>query len=158
MFFDQRGGKSLVYDNTITWTTGEGAATRIREEHQDADGAGAAVDGVNGQPQHISDTYYWGNTANGAALVPSLVHELGAPCSICGEDVPTEDVNVWLEKASFDGTSGVGVGPGASRPVTCTVGVGYWATDERELARCTAPDTWAPFYTPLAYPHPLRGE
>ena len=57
---------------------------------------------------------------------------------------------------------------------TCTTGVGYWATPQSTtdlagmtgvnpampisgtLYKCTAPNTWTAFYTPLAYPHPLR--
>jgi len=123
LFFDQRGGKSLVYNSTITWTTGGGVVTRIREEHQDSDGLGLPIDAINGQPQHISDSYYSGNTKNGTALVPSLVNELGVPCNVCGVNVPTENVHVWLEKTLFDGTSGVGVGLRAARPATCTSGV-----------------------------------
>jgi len=77
---------------------------------------------------------------------------------------------------SFDGTSGTGCGPLASRPPTCTPGVGYWATDQScsdltgmvgahpsrpiagTLYKCTATDTWSPVYAPYTYPHPLRTE
>jgi len=67
----------------------------------------------------------------------------------------------------FNGTSGVGFGVLADRPTTCTAGVGYFATDqgnwnqsgnsfgEGELFVCTATNTWALYYTPYAYPHPL---
>jgi hypothetical protein len=79
----------------------------------------------------------------------------------------------------FNGTTGVGFGTLANRPVTCSVGgtqaadagnggVGYWATDvgawNRELAtasgrlyRCSATNTWTLHYTPFTFPHPLRG-
>jgi len=78
--------------------------------------------------------------------------------------------------SSFDGTSGTGCGPLASRPATCTPEVGYWATDQScsdltgmigahpataisgTLYVCTATNTWTPVYTPYAYPHPLRGD
>lgn len=78
--------------------------------------------------------------------------------------------------ASFNGTLGVGCGTLASRPATCTTGVGYWATNQSctnltgmvgvtpstplsgTLYKCTATNTWEPYYTPYAYPHPLRGE
>lgn len=67
---------------------------------------------------------------------------------------------------AFNGSSGVGSGPLASRPSTCTTGVAYWATDQGnwnsgssggqgELFKCTAANTWTLFYTPYAYPHPL---
>ena len=71
-----------------------------------------------------------------------------------------------------------GSGPdSASRPATCTIGVGYWATDQDcttvadancgvdpatpisgTLYRATETNTWTLFYQPYTYPHPLRGE
>ena len=85
----------------------------------------------------------------------------------------------------FNGTVGMGFGPLALRPSTCTHttapdgddggGVGYWATDQGTwntsssnpygvqqngvagvLYRCSATSTWTVHYTPYTYPHPLR--
>jgi hypothetical protein len=81
---------------------------------------------------------------------------------------------VYKENASFDGTSGIGVGTLAARPATCTADAAmYWATDQGSwntsssnpvgvqangadglLYRCTATNTWTLWYTPLTYPHP----
>lgn len=95
--------------------------------------------------------------------------------------------DVYLYNASFNGTSGVGVGILANRPATCTPtpdaldaghgGVGYWATDQGSwnqstsnpegvqfngadgvLYRCSATNTWTVAYTPYTYPHPLQGQ
>jgi hypothetical protein len=66
----------------------------------------------------------------------------------------------------FNGTVGTGYGTLANMPSTCTVGVGYWATDQGnwntsqnggqgQLFVCTATNTWRLYYTPYAYPHPL---
>jgi hypothetical protein len=67
----------------------------------------------------------------------------------------------------FNGTTGTGYGTLANRPSTCTPHVGYWATDqgnwnqsgngfgEGELFVCTSTNTWAVYYQPYAYPHPL---
>jgi hypothetical protein len=74
----------------------------------------------------------------------------------------------------FNGTSGTGWGTLANRPTTCTVGVGYFATDQGSwntsssnpegvqqsgadglLYKCTATNTWTLLYTPYTYPHPL---
>jgi hypothetical protein len=64
----------------------------------------------------------------------------------------------------FTGSSGMGFGTRANRPATCTTntteaggGVGYFATDENILYRCTAPNTWTVHYRPYTYPHPLQG-
>jgi hypothetical protein len=63
-------------------------------------------------------------------------------------------------------TTGVCSGTLASRPTTCTAGVGYWATDQGnwnqsgsggqgELFVCGAGNTWSLYYEPYTYPHPL---
>jgi len=86
----------------------------------------------------------------------------------------------------FDGTTGMGFGPLANRPSTCTHVtspdgddgglVVYFATDQGSwnqsasnpqginvsgadgvLYRCSATNTWTVHYTPYTYPHPLQG-
>ncbi len=72
----------------------------------------------------------------------------------------------------FNGTTGTGWGTLANRPTTCTVGVGYWATDaggnwhttngtadDGELYVCktlntwgTSSDGWPYYYKPYTYP------
>ena len=67
-----------------------------------------------------------------------------------------------------DSTGGVSMGTKANIPATCTVGQGYWVTDEADwntevagadgqLYTCSVTDTWTLYYTPYTYPHPLRG-
>ena len=55
----------------------------------------------------------------------------------------------------FSGASGVGSGLLSARPSTCTVQVGYWATDTQTLYLCLSANTWTAYYTPYTYPHPL---
>lgn len=97
-------------------------------------------------------------------------------------DTVNENSEFWTMRSTgtFNGSgssaSGGGVGAGtlASRPSTCTVGVGYWATDQSvtdlsgmvgknpsspisgTLYKCTSSNTWTQYYTPYTYPHPLR--
>jgi hypothetical protein len=61
----------------------------------------------------------------------------------------------YNESTTFNGTAGIGVGPLASRPATCSPLVGYWASDTTTLYQCTATNTWTAYYTPYTYPHPL---
>jgi len=61
----------------------------------------------------------------------------------------------YLQTSSFNGTSGVGTGTLANRPATCTAGVGFWATDTNTLYTCRSANTWATYYKPYTYPHPL---
>ena len=113
--------------------------------------------------------YFWANKSSTGADVLAGI---------------SNGTNNWIQTdrdyydyaASFNGTSGVGCGTPASRPSTCTTGVGFWATNQSctdltrmvgvspampisgTLYKCTATDTWMPYYTPYAYPHPLRAE
>ena len=90
-------------------------------------------------------------------------------------DTPlAENVDFWNQNTSFDGLSGIGCGNLSSMPATCTVGVGYWVTEQNcsgvdatniginpttqidgTLYKCTATDTWSAYYVPFDYPHPL---
>lgn len=110
--------------------------------------------------------YFFLNALNGDPMGVAVV--AGEPC-------PAGDFNgvhlqanrdYFVSTASFTGAGGVGTGPVANRPTTCTAGVGYWATDQGnwnrrqtspagQLYRCTAPNTWSLHYVPYTYPHPL---
>ena len=105
--------------------------------------------------QPLEPIYGWNNKVN------------GSPANV-SSSFPTlqENRDYYNETVSFNGTVGIGVGPLANRPKTCTPGVAYWATDEGEwdsthegpdgqLFVCTAPNSWAFYYKPYTYPHPL---
>jgi len=111
-------------------------------------------------PQASEPMYLWGNTLNGSASD-------GKVRDACSAVHIKENRDFYNYNASFDGTSGVGVGRLAARPATCTAGVSYWATDQGNwnksgiggqgvLYKCTSTNTWVAYYTPLTFPHPLR--
>jgi hypothetical protein len=152
---DQRGGKALIYNNIINTTASTGSVFyQIREEYDDS--LNPPAFGPTGQPQHVSDSYYWNNRHNGTTLVirsgASNTVNYGSPRGIA----PTENEEFWQQGASFNGTVGVGVGLLSVRPPTCLEGVAYWATDTGTLYKCIATNTWIEYYKPYTYPHPLR--
>lgn len=148
---DDRGGSCMFFQNTLTGANG---SWQVREEYDDSiDPTG------NPQPQHVSSTYYFLNTINGTN---QSVTELSDCCNAIAQNK-----DYFNYTASFTGATGVGSGTLSSRPTTCATGVGYWATDQGNwnskgtggqgiFYKCTAPNTWTTYYTPLAYPHPLR--
>ncbi len=110
--------------------------------------------------QKASPMYWWGNRSKtGARLDPWMAND----------EYIQPNRDYYHEGASFNGTSGVGVGPLSSRPSTCrgpitdssdyeiTGGVGYWATDQNKLFHCSATNVWSVLFAPLAYPHRLQG-
>lgn len=117
--------------------------------------------------QVSSPLYAWDNPV--AAGTPTII-SVNSGRVIPDRDYYTESLNQTAQTTSsspFDGTTGVGHGIIARRPNTCTVGVGYFATDQGSwntsgngfgsglFYKCTATDTWTLFLTPYAYPHPL---
>jgi len=114
--------------------------------------------------------YFFNNLEAGSQFTVTLDADCGsASCLAAPGNNPAHIVanrDYYIQGASFNGTSGVGRGTLASRPTTCTIGVGYWATDSGEwnsrhagpdgqLFKCTATNTWTLYYTPFPYPHPM---
>ena len=116
--------------------------------------------GAVGALNQASDPVYaWDNQHNGGSFIAALSLAFNTPAIAANRDY-------YDYSASFNGTSGVGSGTLAARPSTCTIGAGYWATDQGnwnqsgmggqgELFVCTAPNIWTLYYVPYTYPHPL---
>jgi hypothetical protein len=154
--FNHRGSWGMHFDNTYT-----GPSNMYSNVDQYNGGCtNQIVPAPISYNPLVNNTYSFHNLSNGTELPMT-----SGPANACGV---TENNNWWNYKASFNGTVGIGRGPIASRPNTCTTGVGYWATDQGSwnaklptntsgiLYKCTAPNTWTPYYTPYTYPHPLR--
>jgi len=153
-FIDLRGGKGLVYNNRVTnlITT---PIYQVREEYHDSLNP-PAKNLISGQPQYVSESYFFNQTNNGSKIYPEL--SITQTIDYGGDEgvVPREDVHVFVEKSNFNGSSGVGIGLLSQRPTSCTKeGVAWWATDENKLYRWHN-GKWELYYVPYTYPHPLR--
>ena len=151
---DGRAGRILFYNNSITQSSGS-SSIAMREEEYDSNNPPAQA--PDGQPQHVSDSYVFNNYRNGTLLTldfPYTGSQLYYSAEGC--NVPTEGIHYWKHNSSFDGTSGVGVGLLSKRPSSGSKdGVAWWATDVNNLYRWKN-GKWELYYTPFAYPHPLR--
>lgn len=170
---DATGQNSLILSNTSdtltlarAWT-GVGASHytagdtfviyRLARASLDQPGMGKG-DLLKGNPptntrwlnQQSEPLYAWLNSNNGESYTKFFTLSVDEPIPTIQEN---RDFYQW--NVNFDGSKGVGAGPRANRPESCTKGVGYWATDENTLYVATAEDTWAAYYKPFIYPHPL---
>jgi hypothetical protein len=140
--FDRRGGLNMDFNNTII--TSATVSCRYREEYEDDDWCNDTT-----PPQHVSSSYSWNILKNTTQISATC----SAGCCPGLDSCITEDTDWSTYEASFDGSTGVGVGPYSSIPGTCTPYVAYWASDRNILYRCTATNTWTNYYRPYIYPH-----
>ncbi len=188
--FQQRGGKALWFFNNIN-STGSVSGGQVSEERADSESP-LVIHPERVLMQHVQDTYVWGNKKNystnlnwagysydactGIPCNPNCLQSDNACYNGLGQLSIQPNKQYWVYSASFNGTSGMGCGTLANRPLACTTGVAYWATDQScdnltgmvganvstpiygTLYKCTSTDTWTFYYTPLQYPHPLRAE
>jgi len=162
------------YDTTITWGLCNG--TRFVDSNVSGQSGRLCRDQVGA----LGDQSYWGSPWSTPASVqipgPSYQWRNTGPNGEIGHQLVNDPYSFkhiqanrdyFAYTASFTGTVGVGEGPLANRPSTCTTGVGYWATDQGEwnsrrsgadgqFYKCTSTNTWSLYYVPYAYPHPLQ--
>ena len=162
---------AIVYNNVLTGSTGY--SHQLYEE----DGPGR-FNWLTGWPGYdaIHSSYSWNNTHDGVEKHPSVNSN--------STDFIEHDRDFFKYTASFDGSSGMGMGLFSARPSSGLHtaagytdawlaanwpndrggrhhpggGVGYWATDTQKLYKAASATTWEEIYSPLVYPHPLRGE
>jgi hypothetical protein len=104
-----------------------------------------------GHNQQLFPAYEWSNSG------PGLPNPVFQPADSGTASIVTPNRDYADYTASFNGSSGVGTGLLASRPVTCTPYVAYWATDTNSLYQCSAPNLWSLYYVPYTYPYPVMG-
>jgi hypothetical protein len=161
-FFKQRGGQSLVFLNNAT-TTGS--------PENNAYTGGLDICPANyANLKNTHNSYWWGSRKNLTGTLWSASCNGGLDCNgLTG--IPTLGRDVFSDGS----TPGVSSGPLGSIPGTCSVGQGYWATDQSVsdltgmvgvnpatkitgvLYRCLSTNVWTAYYSPYTYPHPLRG-
>lgn len=181
-WFSSRGGSHLVFNNTIGSAGGSyDLFTELREYRQDNGYSfGDVCMGTNpidgntsgqygwpcmdqvgrGTNQASYPGYSWGNSFKGSVPTLANFHISNSANSSMPNTVSQYQIvnnrDFFNEVASFNGTNGVGVGLLSARPSTCTIGVGYWATNTDTLYTCSSTNTWSTYYTPYTYPHPLQ--
>ena len=123
---------------------------------------------IIGKATSSSPLYLWSNWRSNAVITPAYVVDSG------DNRLHIQNNRDYYDYvSSFNGSSGTGCGTLASRPSSCSTGVGYWATDQScsdltgmvgvdptipisgTLYQCVSTDTWIVSYTPYTYPHPL---
>lgn len=135
--FHHRGGKSIVFNNTIT---GGYSASLVMTEYQ---GWYFHTAASYPKPQQINNTFYWNNYNGASAITPTLGNT--------SDPTQPDTLFIQLNRDYFLPTSGLD----ASRPGTCTTDTYYGATNTGKLYKCISTDTWSTHYTPYTYPHPL---
>ena len=120
------------------------------------------------QKERHNNGYAW---LNRAGLKGALIKDGSTGGDNCGDVV--RDSTYHIDRAPFDGSSGVGAGTLAQRPANCTTGTAYWASDQSvadmtgmvgpnptapitgTLFKCASTNSWVRYFTPFTYPHPL---
>ena len=86
-FFGLRGGSMLIYDNVLTQTTGSATRFKVTEEESWQSAFFTPLDTTWSAEDQINNSFFWGNTYNGAAITTvTLGNALDAPFIVSGQD------------------------------------------------------------------------
>lgn len=137
-------------------------------------GPGTYISGTTPTPtgwvsEALDPIYEFSDFSTGPANVNDGTIVSGTGKAIQGRDYYSEYLGQVAQTNAttpFNGTTtcagsnpcGVGWGTLANRPTTCTVAVGYFATDigaQGTLFECLTTNAWTAKYAPYVYPHPL---
>lgn len=141
-----------------------------------SDGDGGCSPALASRQKMNNNYFYLNRVSNTGSLLGYQIVS-----NACGQVV--NNSTFWMDNSSCiypntcsNITTGVGCGPLANRPTSCTTGVGYWATNQSctdltgmvganpstpiagTLYKCTSTNTWTAYYTPYTYPHSLRDD
>jgi hypothetical protein len=167
--WSHRGGRGVLFYNS--------SVNSLDYNPYNNDGCPPAV------KEQMNNSYIFGNRVG---FTGALLDRASPPGpAVCAGDT-VENSRFFMDAVPVGGAQTIGISMGtlAARPASCTPGTGYWATNQSTtdltgmvgmnpttviagtLYQCgnvayggtsgTA-NTWTSIFTPLAYPHSLRG-
>lgn len=147
-----RGGSAFVFWNASngTGSTFIYPSEEVLDTSNPTTGSYPSGDNqVNGQPQHVSGSYYWNNRAANTMMAQHYAYQVDGStincCRVeyvspytCTDCLPTPGYQIledreffWHITAGYDGSTGMGCGALGSRPAAPALsGTGYWATTQ----------------------------
>jgi hypothetical protein len=179
-WIDYRGGMGMIFDNSLSVSSSPDI--EVNQYAIPPDSRSGCYPYIlnpdksryTGPDFTVNNTYFFNNMINGKLSGATFDPTINSCSVVQNGALSPYGTGVlygwWNQNNSYNGTTQVGVGRGpiASRPQSCHLGDGWWATDQGiwnqsgsggqgVLYKCTTTNTWSLYYAPYTYPHPLRG-